>query len=256
MSTPMARPAAIVTLLVLSACALVAPPASSPARAPMTPRNGLEVIGAMRRAYPSRQLVSLAFTVTTTEHRATSSRSSSARVVARLPGRYRETRQPSSTRTGSVRDHHRLALFERGRVIGTTRRVDLATLIAYDVFAQSIDTTIMWLDSSIVRFGLARRDRFDGRDVWVVGAEPDDARSAQFWVDADLWRVVRVIQPDPRDGNDLLDMRFTAFAEHRGVPLPMKMLVYRDGALVQTRAISELSINPRVPASAFDLSRW
>jgi hypothetical protein len=256
MSTPMARPAAIVNLVVLSACALVAPPASSPARASMTPRNGLEVIGAMRRTYPSRRLVSLAFTVTTTDHRSTSRRQSTARVVARLPGRYREARQPSTTRTGSVRDHQRLSLFEQGRVTATARRVDIATLIAFDVFAQGIDTTIMWLDSSTVRFGLARRDQFDGRDVWVVGAEPGDARSAQFWVDADLWRVVRVIQPDPRDGDDLLDMRFTAFAEHSGIPLPMKTLVYRNGSLAQTRTISQLAVNPRVPAGAFDLSRW
>src|SRR6185503_11301117 len=170
MCKPMARPVAILNLLVLAACALTAPPASSPARASMTPRNGLEVIGAMRRTHPSRQLVSLAFTVTTTDHRAGSSRPTTARVVARLPGRYREARQPSSTRTGSVRDHQRLALFDRGRATGTRRRVDIATLVAYDVFAQSIDTTIMWLDSSTVRFGLARRDQFDGKDVWVVGA--------------------------------------------------------------------------------------
>jgi hypothetical protein len=252
----MARPAAIASLILLSACALIAPPASSPARAPMTPRNGLEVIGAMRRTHPSRQLVSLAFTVTTTQLRGGASRRSTARVIARLPGRYRETRQPAASGTGSVRVHQMLSLFERGRMTGKARRVDIGILVAYDVFAQSIDTTIMWLDSSTVRFGLARRDRFDGRDVWVVGAESGDMRSAQFWVDADLWRVVRVIQPDPRDGDDVLDLRFTAFSEHFGIPLPMKTHVYRNGALAETREVSQLSVNARVPARAFDLSRW
>ena len=256
MSKPMAPLMAIAGLLALSACALLPPPASSPARAAMAPRNGLEVIGAMRRVHPSRQLVSLAFTVTTTEHRATGTRASRARAHVRLPGRYRETRQPSATRTGFVRDHQRLALFERGRVTATARRWDLANLVAYDIFAQSIDTTIMWLDSTNIRYGLARRDRLDGRDVWVVGAEADDMRSAQFWVDADLWRVVRVIQPDPRNGDDLLDVRFMAFSEHLGIPVPMKSVVFRNGELAQTRQISQISVNPRLPSNAFDLARW
>ena len=81
-------------------------------------------------------------------------------------------------------------------------------------------------------------------------------RSAQFWVDADLWRVVRVIQPDPRDGDDVLDVRFTAFSQQLGVPVPMRSVVYRNGTLAQTRVISELRVNPRLPAGAFDLSRW
>lgn len=179
----------------------------------MSPRNGLEVIGAMRRVYPSRQLVSLAYTVTTTDHRSTGRRSSRERVRARLP------------------------------ITSTARRPDLATIVAYDVFAQSIDTTIMWLDSTNIRYGLARRDEFEGRAVWVVGAEAGDMRSAQFWVDADLWRVVRVIQRDPRDGDDVLDVRFTAFSQQLGVPVPTRSVVYRNGSLAQTRVMSALRVN-------------
>jgi hypothetical protein len=222
----------------------------------MAPRNGLEVIGAMRRVHPSRRLVTIAFTVTTTEHRVAPTRTSRARVHARLPGRYRETRQPATTRSGVVRDRQRLAVFDRGRVTATARQMDLATLVAYDVFAQSIDTTIIWLDSTDIRYGLARRDQFEGRDVWVVGAGAGDTRSPQFWVDADLWRVVRVIQRDPRGDDDLLDVRFTAFADYFGIPVPTRSVVYRDGVLYQTRVVSQIAINPRVPSSVFDLQRW
>jgi outer membrane lipoprotein-sorting protein len=222
----------------------------------MTPRNGLEVIGAMRHAYPSRSLRSLSFTVTTTDHRADPARVAASRTYARLPGKFRVARLPVNSQSGFVRDRHLMAVFEDGERVTTLRRVDLATLLAYDVFAQSIDTTIMWLDSARVRFGLARRDYLDDRNVWVVGAREGDTTSAQFWVDADEWRVVRVIQRDPRSPDDILDVRFTEFTARLNVPVPLHTVTYRNGRLAYSQRISQLAINPRLSSSQFSLSRW
>jgi hypothetical protein len=250
------RGAALGLLTVLAACGRggTAAPPSSPARAAVAPRNGLEVIGAMRRTYPSRALRSLAFSVRTVEPGSDAQRRS--RVIAALPGRLRVANLPSSTRTGTVRNRQRLAVFERGRKISTLSRVDLAVVLAYDVYAQSIDTTIMWLDAARVRMGIARRDELDGRRVWVVGAAEGDDTSAQFWVDAERWRVVRVIQRDPRSARAIVDIRFTAFTEALEVPVPTRIEEYRGGQLVREQEISSVDINPALPAGAFDLARW
>ena len=210
----------------------------------------------MRLAHPSRALRTLAFTVRVVEYRTDSVRVSRSRVYASLPGRHRVEYLPTSRASGYVRDRHRLALFERGRRVARVNRVDLAALIAYDLFAQSIDTTIMWLDSSRVRFGLLRLEQFDGKRVWVVGANEGDDTSPQFWVDAAEYRVVRVIQREPWNANQLVDMRFTEFVEVLDVPLPTRIAVYRDGKLVQRHEISGVATNPRLPSRAFDLSRW
>lgn len=230
------------------------PVRSSPARVKMAPRNGLEVIGAMRRAYPSRSLKSIAFTVVSgAPERPTRAQT---RTVAALPGKFRLTALPTTRRTGSVRNQQRLAIFERGRRVATRDRVDLATLLAYDVFAQGVDTTIRWLDQARVRYAIARRDRFEGRDVWVVGAAPGDTASPQFWVDEDTWRVVRVIQRDPAAPARSLDVRFPAHTTVLDVPVPARVDVYRDGALVERQTITNVVVNPSVPASAFDITRW
>jgi hypothetical protein len=229
------------------------PDPSSPARASMRPRNGLEVIGAMRRAHPSRALKSLSYNVLTVD---ADEDTSQARAHLVLPGRFRESVLPARQRTGSVRNRQRLAVFERGRRVTLQRRVDLSALLAYDVFAQSIDSTISMLDSASVRFGLLRQDELDGRRVWVVGAEAGDSTSAQFWVDADEWRVVRVIQRDPRVPSRVVEERFGAFQEHLRVPVPTRVEVYRAGQLVQRREFSDVRVNPSIPSRAFDLSRW
>jgi hypothetical protein len=230
--------------------------AGAPARLPPGfPRNGLEVIGGMRWAHPSRELRSLAFTVTTTQYVADSTTTGRARVYAALPGKLRVEQLPSS-RTGYVRNRQRLAVFERGRRVSMLSRVDLSVLLTYDVFAQAIDTTIMWLDSARVRFGLVRRDELEGRRVWVVGALAGDTTSAQFWVDAERWRVLRVIQREARTPAEISDVRFTDFTELLDVPVPTQIRLYREGKLVQQQEVSNLVANPSLPSRVFDLSRW
>lgn len=250
------RRAALLGLASLTVACGGAPRAAAgiPARPSAVPRNGLEVIGAMRRAHPSRQLRSIAIAVDIFDRDST--RVGRARVYAQLPGRLRMETLPASRQSGYVRQRQQVAVFERGERVTRVDRVDLAALVAYDVFAQSIDTTIMWLDSARVRFGLARLDELDGRPVWVVGALEGDLTSSQFWVDAREWRVLRVIQREPWNGNQLVDLRFTAFTIVRDVPVPRRVVVYRGGRLVQRQEFSVTKVNPRVPPRAFDLARW
>src|ERR1043165_4263560 len=132
-------------LVVVAACSR-APrteaPAPSVPRPRDEPRNGLEVVGWMRFKHPGRELRTLAFTVTTFRDSDTTTQSA----YAMLPGRLRvDMTRPSKT-----------TLFRLGRQVAPASAVDLRTLLAFDVYAQGVDTTIMWLDSARVRFGLAR----------------------------------------------------------------------------------------------------
>ena len=239
----------------LAACRTPPPaPAGIPARPSAVPRNGLEVIGAMRRAHPSRELRSLTLSVVIRDAEDTL-RVTRSFVYAQLPGRLRVEVLPAQRRSGYVRHGQRVSLFERGRRVSRIERVDLSTLVAYDVFAQSVDTTVMWLDSARVRFALLRHDELDGRQVWVVGAREGDMTSPQFWVDATEWRVVRVIQREPWNGNQIVDTRFTEYTEVREVPVPRRVVVFRGGQ-TQRHDITVLRINPRLPAGTFNLSRW
>ena len=210
----------------------------------------------MRRAHPSRALKSIAFNVATTEHRGSVPRSILARAVASLPGRYHVTSLPATRRTGVVRIEQRVAVFQGGKRVVSQNRVDIARLLAYDLFAQGIDSTVRWLDIARVRVGLTRRDEFAGRDVWVVGAREGDSTSVQFWVDADRWHVVRVIQRDPVSSSDIVDLRFSDFTDVLDIPVPTRIQQYRNGKLEEEQRISEVAANPVVSSRSFDVSRW
>jgi hypothetical protein len=133
--------------------------------------------------------------------------------------------------------------------------VDLRALLAFDVFAESIDTTIMWLDSAQVRFGIARLEEWNGRRAWVVGALAGDDTSAQFWVDARDWRLVRVIQREPENPHLLSDTRYVDFDELLHTPVPTHIEIWRAGRLVEQHTLSGFVVNPALPSRAFDLSK-
>ena len=228
---------------------------SSPARARSLPRNGLEVIGAMRRAHPAGVLRSVSFTATIREPREDTTRVRTATAVVGFPGKYRL--EYWSSKSGMVRDRERLAVFEAGKRVASSSRVDVAHLLAYDVFAMRTDSTIQWLDVARVRMGRMRRDQWEGRDVLVIGGSSEaDTTSTQFWVDEDRLRVLRVIQPDPRRARDRLDIRFREFDQVMDVPIPTRIDVYRNGRLSQQHTITDLTANPSLPSRAFDLQRW
>jgi outer membrane lipoprotein-sorting protein len=209
----------------------------------------------MRRSHPSRQLKSLSFAVTTTEFKGDSEIVTRARAIAALPGKLRVVEIPTSRKSGYVRDRQTFVVFEKGKRVARSSRIDIAQLLAYDLFAQGTDTTIKWLDDSRMRFGLAQRTELKGKRAWLVGAD-GDSTSTRFWVDGDQWRVLRVLQRDPLARNQMLDIWFTEFTDVEDVPVPVRIEIFRNGRLEQRLEMTEVEANPTVPARAFDTSRW
>jgi hypothetical protein len=89
-----------------------------------------------------------------------------------------------------------------------------------------------------------------------VGADDGDSTSPQFWVDAEDWRLVRVIQRDIRTSNATVDVRFSEFTDVMGVPLATRVDVFRNGEWIERQTITDVAVNPVVPTRAFDLARW
>jgi hypothetical protein len=248
-------PATALCVLAVAACSRAPRAVTGPSvpEAPRNePRNGLEVIGWMRFAHPSRELRTLSFSLS--RERVADSSASAAVGYARLPGAMRMDAL-SGDAVSLVRDRHHVALFRNGKRVVMAKGVDLRALLAFDVFAESIDTTIMWLDSAHVRFGLARQEDWNGRTAWVVGALAGDDTSAQFWVDARSWRLLRVIQREPENPRLLSDTRYVHYDDLLDTPVPTRIEIWRAGKLVEQHTLSDFVVNPELPSRAFDLSR-
>jgi hypothetical protein len=68
--------------------------------------------------------------------------------------------------------------------------------------------------------------------------------------------VLRVVQPDPADRKELIDVWFTQFTDVNDVPVPIRVEIYRNGHLDQRVEITDIEANPAVPQRSFDVTRW
>jgi hypothetical protein len=89
-----------------------------------------------------------------------------------------------------------------------------------------------------------------------VGATDGDSTSPQFWVDAQRWRVLRVIQREPRQPTVISDLRFLDYTEILEVPVPTRIQVRREGRVVDEFRYTEFIANPALSRRSFDLRQW
>jgi hypothetical protein len=126
-----------------------------------------------------------------------------------------------------------------------------------DVYAQLPDTTAMQLDSLGFDLSVARRDVWEGKPAWVVGAAEGDSTSSQFWVDVDSLLVRRIIQRDTRGAKPVVsDTRFQKYQAFDGVPVAVQMRFYRDGRMYFREDYFDVKVNETLPVEIFEPENW
>jgi hypothetical protein len=106
-----------------------------------------------------------------------------------------------------------------------------------------------------------RSDMWNDRKVWVVGSTiATDLATPQFWVDADTWVVLRVIEraaqgtasaPRPSTEYRLGDYRVLS-----GVPVVHEIQFLRDGQPFFKEQYTDVQLNTAIDARLFSASQW
>ena len=115
----------------------------------------------------------------------------------------------------------------------------------------------MQLDSLGFDLGVARRDVWEGKPAWVVGAAAGDSTSSQFWVDVDSLLVRRIIQRDTQGAKPVVtDTRFQKYQSFGGFPVAVQMRFYRDGRLYFKEDYFDVRVNDTLPVEIFEPESW
>lgn len=247
-------------LLLLVAAALVAcgpPPPVDTGMRP-APADGREVVRRMHEEWAGRWYSSIRWEQRNTLVRAGGGESVSEWVQhAALPGRLRIDYRPLERRSGVLYERGRVHSFVDGRRVATQPRVNVRLLLGADVHASSPDSVIAILDSLGMDLGVLHERNWEARPVWVVGAAPGDTTRDQFWVDAERWILVRLIQRETAGERTWVDdLRLRSFAEQRGIPVPMEVDLARDGTVILRERVTAVTIDPALDSALFDAARW
>jgi hypothetical protein len=174
-----------------------------------------------------------------------------------VPGRLRIDFLPLSTKSGLLILNNRVTSFDNGRRVESRRSIQPILTLTGDVYAIPSEITLRRLDSLGVRLSRFHTQRWEGKRVYVIGAEEGDLESTQVWIDADRLVLVRFIQRDRRgDRSIITDTRIGKYREIDGYLVALEFTSYRDGKVFFREEYENVRVNEPMPSGVFDATRW
>lgn len=194
-----------------------------------TIRTGEDVIRAMHARYAGRWYENLALIQAVTYFDSESGALDSARMwyeSIRLPGMVRSDIAPLEGGNYQLYRDGTWHIFEADTLAGASPGAHPVLLLGFDVYMQPVEQTLAGLE----RFDLTkvRRAAWQGRDVYVVGAETEEDAGNQFWVDQEDLLLRRLIIVSRRSGATL-EVRFDAYERLGDGWIAAELLFLRDG---------------------------
>ena len=216
------------------------------------------VIAAMRDRYDGKYFKTMTFLQDNTAYTTTGEEQKSQWFVhVQAPGKLRIAFLPVTQKSGLVQVGESVASFDNGIRVDFRPSVNPLLLLAVDAYAGPTATVLKGLDSLGVDTEVIRRDEWEGRPVYVIGAKAGDSTSSQAWIDAEHMRLSRFIQRAGRGPRTIIsDIRVRNYREIDGYHVPTEILTVRNGRPVWREQRTDIRINKELPPDVFDQALW
>ncbi len=179
--------------------------------------NTEQLISAMHKKYAGKWYKTLIFAQKTTTFKPDGTEENGIWYEAlSMPGKLRVDYDPLASGGGVIYAGGISNSFKDGKLIAS-RPVEHALLVlGFDVYFQPVETTLAQIKKMKVDASVLREDKWQNRDVYVVGARAGDLRSPQFWIDKKNLYFVRLVQPVGKDGANIQEIEFNKYEKVKG----------------------------------------
>jgi len=218
--------------------------------------NGEDVLRAMHDRYP-KWYQTIAFTQKSTTYKPDGTSTAETWYEASsIPGKLRIDIGPASDGNGYVLVDGKVSIIKDNQVVSTRDSVNMLLVLGFDVYRQDPETTIKVVKGEGYDLSKLREDVWEGKPVYVVGAEKGDLKSRQFWVEKDTLLFVREIEPAHGDPGKLHDIRFTRYEPLEGGWVATGVEVYSDGKKVFSEDYTDIRANVKLDPAVFDAQQF
>ena len=217
-----------------------------------------ELVSAMHKKYSGKWYKTLTFVQKNTQFRPDGSKQNSVWYEAMsLPGRLRIDFAPSEKGNGMMFLNGEQYNFQAGKLAKSQPRIHPLMVLGFDVYRQPADKTIEQLKALKFDLTILRKDKWQNRAVYVVGAKKGDKRSPQFWIDQKRLYLVRVIQPGGRDGKSVSETQFNKYQKAKGGGwIAPEVVFLNNGKRVFLEEYTEMKFNVDLDEVLFDPKKW
>jgi len=229
-------------------------PAAPAAVAAAAPATGTEVLRAMHARYEDDWYRTLSFKqrVIRTAPDGSQPPTEVWTEYARVPGLLRIDLADGYNGNAVIYRGDSLYVFQQGRLVQAQPEQNELLILGFDVYGQPAAATARVLESRGFDLSKVRADTWQGRPVWVVGADAGDLHSRQFWIDRDRLLFVRMLQPLEQDTTRTLEFRFDDYERLGGGWIAPTVLFLVDGREVMREEYFDMVADPTLPDGIFD----
>jgi hypothetical protein len=214
--------------------------------------TGEDVLRAMHDRYPTWYRT-ITFTQKSTTYKPDGTSTAETWYEASsIPGKLRIDIGSASAGNGYVFVDGKVSIIKDNKVVATRDSVNMLLVLGFDVYRQDPETIIKVVKGEGYDLSKLREDTWEGKPVYVVGAEKGDLRSRQFWVEKDTLLFVRDIEPARGDPGKLNDIRFTHYEPLDGGWVAAGVEVYSDGKKVFSEDYTDIRANVKLAPAVFD----
>jgi hypothetical protein len=219
-------------------------------------RNGEDLLRAMHDRYPT-WYQTITFTQKSTTYKPDGTSTAETWYEASsIPGKLRIDIGPASAGNGYVLVDGKVSIIKDNKVVGTRDSVNMLLVLGFDVYRQDPERTVKVVKGEGYDLSKLREDLWEGKPVYVVGAEKGDLKSRQFWVEKDTLLFLREIEPARGDPGKLNDIRFTRYEPLDGGWVATGVEVYSDGKKVFSEDYTDIRANVTLGPAVFDSQQF
>ena len=213
--------------------------------------NADQLIIAMHDRYADAWYRSLAFSqdVTFFDSAGAVTRTELWHEAIRLPAELRLDFEPLDRRRAVIYRNDSLFQLEDGEIVSARPQMHSLLVVAFDVYRQPPNTTFRRLMLAGYDLTTFHAGEFEGRPVYVVGADPGDSTSTQFWVDQERLVFVRSISPTG-------GVIFRDYGQLAGGWIAPTVEFMTNGRVGFRQTYRDVTANVDLPDGVFDPHEW
>jgi len=222
-----------------------------------TIRNGEDVLRAMHERYKDSWYHTVTFTQKSTTYKPDGTSSAETWYeAALLPGKLRIDVGPASDGKGYLFVDGMLTIIKDNKGAQTQKDVNMLLVLGFDVYRQESEATIRIVKEEGYDLSKVHEDTWEGKPVFVVGAQRDDLKSKQFWVEQKTLLFVREIEPSRGDATKMDDIRFIHYQPLGEVWIAAGVEVYVSGNKVFSEDYSDIQANVSLDPETFNAEKF
>jgi hypothetical protein len=220
-------------------------------------RDGAALLWAMHDRYANNWYETLTFEQDSITHNADGTDKTEIWYEALMvPGKLRIDIGGPHSGNGILVADGTLTRFQNNEITASRPFVHMLLVLGFDVYRQAPAVTIAQVQGEHLDLSKLHEDRFEGRPVYVVGANKGDLKSKQFWVEKDRLLFVRLIAPDVREPAKINDTRFGDYRQLSVGWVAARVDFYIDGKNTFSEVYSNIQANPTLAPAFFDAKQF